>query len=203
MSQMSRLMCHRCRDSRQWRARRDSNPRPPDPKSGALSTELRARAASLPLRGSRPASILPPPGDAARLGDGTSPAARLSRSAGTPTSSSPAICGRGPRASARALPAVFEVSAKTTTSVSPFANATSLRSLRSPGRRVAHSLSVTRSPLEPAAWIAACRMVLPTPAGTGSTRMVMLSPSPFVYEARLIPCAPPNPVSPPWSRFRR
>ena len=32
---MSRLMCHLCRDSRQWRARRDSNPRPSDPKSAS------------------------------------------------------------------------------------------------------------------------------------------------------------------------
>src|SRR5512135_442282 len=32
-----------CRPVNQWRARRDSNPRPSDPKSDALSTELRAR----------------------------------------------------------------------------------------------------------------------------------------------------------------
>src|SRR6266540_4418500 len=33
---MSRLMCRRCRDSRHWLARKDSNLRSPDPESGAL-----------------------------------------------------------------------------------------------------------------------------------------------------------------------
>src|SRR5712691_10220879 len=33
---MTRLMCRRCRDSRQWLARKDSNLRSPDPESGAL-----------------------------------------------------------------------------------------------------------------------------------------------------------------------
>ena len=45
LSPMSRLMCHRCRDSRQWRARRDSNPRPSDPKSVS-----RQRGRSRPIR---------------------------------------------------------------------------------------------------------------------------------------------------------
>jgi hypothetical protein len=40
---LSGLVSRSCRDSRHWRARRDSNPRPSDPKSDALSTELRAR----------------------------------------------------------------------------------------------------------------------------------------------------------------
>jgi hypothetical protein len=30
MSRMTRLMCHRCRDSRHWLARKDSNLRSPD-----------------------------------------------------------------------------------------------------------------------------------------------------------------------------
>ena len=36
LSPMSRLMCHTCRDSRQWLARKDSNLQSPDPESGAL-----------------------------------------------------------------------------------------------------------------------------------------------------------------------
>ena len=40
---MTRLMCHRCRDSRQWRARQDSNLRPSAPEADALSAELQAR----------------------------------------------------------------------------------------------------------------------------------------------------------------
>ena len=38
-----------------WRARRDSNPRPADPKSAALSTELRAHNYALTERMTRPA----------------------------------------------------------------------------------------------------------------------------------------------------
>ncbi len=51
VSPMSRLMCRPCRDSRQWRARRDSNPRPSDPKSDALSAELRARGGQYRIDG--------------------------------------------------------------------------------------------------------------------------------------------------------
>jgi hypothetical protein len=41
-----------------WRARRDSNPRPSDPKSDALSAELRAPARIVAQRGERPQEAL-------------------------------------------------------------------------------------------------------------------------------------------------
>ena len=65
---MTRLMCHRCRDSGHWRARRDSNPRPSDPKSDAREAALDGLIRAQPSRSTGPTvidsrvSLMPAPG---------------------------------------------------------------------------------------------------------------------------------------------
>ena len=68
VSPMSRL--------KTWRARRDSNPRPSDPKSDALSTELRARSGKIiPGPRARVGRARAPPARALRRGSGAVAAA--------------------------------------------------------------------------------------------------------------------------------